>query len=95
MKWQNTEAAYASIRFPNGGGFAVGPVEMDRAGRILFRMLTPNGKGMCSYARIVLEGVRTGDGAEAMRNIFISGLASDPKATVGVAATLDEALAMT
>jgi hypothetical protein len=86
---------YVSIRFPDGDDYAVGPVEMDRAGRILFRMLTPNCKGMCSYTRIVLEGVSAGDGAEAIRNIFITGLAFDPKATVGMAETLDEALAMT
>ena len=91
MKWQNAEAAYASIRFPNGGAFAVGPVEMDRAGRILFRMLTPNGKGMCSHTRVILEGA----GAETMRKVFIAGLASDPEATIGVAETLDDALAMT
>jgi hypothetical protein len=91
MKWQIAEAAYASIRFPNGGGFAVGPVEMDRAGRVLFRVLVPNGNGMCSHTRVILEGAS----AETMRKVFIAGLASDPKATIGVAETLDDALAMT
>jgi hypothetical protein len=72
MERQNAEAAYASIRFPNGGGFAVGPVEMDRAGRVLFRVLVPNGNGMCSHTRVILEGAS----AERMRKVFIAGLAS-------------------
>jgi hypothetical protein len=93
MNWQDTKGMCVSIRFPSGGNYAVGPMEMDEAGRILFRMMVPSGGGEFAYARIVLEGVSAGDRAETLRRMFIAGLASDPSATTSVAETPSEALA--
>ena len=39
MKWQDTKGMCVSIRFPSGGNYAVGPMEMDEGGRLLFRMM--------------------------------------------------------
>jgi hypothetical protein len=82
-------ATYVAIRFSNGDRYAVGPVEMDRAGRVLFRVVTPKGDGMCSHARIVLEGLSAA-GHEIMRTALIAGLSRGGE--IGVATTLDEAL---
>jgi hypothetical protein len=62
---------------------------MDRAGRVLFRVVTPKGDGMCSHARIVLEGLSAA-GHEIMRTALIAGLSRGGE--IGVATTLDEAL---
>lgn len=83
-------ATCIAIRFPDDDRrYAVGPVEMDRAGRVLFRLVVPMGDGMCSHARIVLEGMGA-EGPEAVRTALIDGLSRGGE--IGVAKTLVEAL---
>ena len=46
-----------NISDPVGNNMSVGPVEMDEAGRIFFRLTVPDGENHVRYARVVMEGL--------------------------------------
>ena len=87
MEWAaDFEKNWIIFRFA-GGMQAVGPLEMEPDGRIMFRVAVPATDDVFAYIQTWLD-LPPGDAAEGIRKIYAQGLAVMPEATFAVSERL-------